>query len=447
MTLIAPIQGVVTKARHELREILDPSSIVDTGIIHTRDDGGDTELFYDDDKDRTTQITKDGALNVPPGVTTFLALTDTPGSFTANRIIHANAAADALVDSDVVIFPSGNLGFGITVDDGLSVIRADRNANADRRLILINNNAGTSSRSSVIANSNVGGVEISFTSSTFTPQFGRETQAGHLTSQVGNLIIHTTANASIKFKTGAANLLRFTIAHGGGDIQGNGGLLIEGGALAGNELTLSSTASVTKGKILFGTSAYDEVNNRLGLATNVPNALLDVRGAPGDVVGGFASGALHVTSPSALINANSVITGHNLFGGNKQLWYLGSVSSSNDNIAFINRQTGSLSLQTSNSLVTLLTGSSNTLQGNAGLKIQGGAGIFTLTLSGGTGLASTLKLQEAVTDILSAYGVAGQAQASKISDPSGGATVDAEARTAINAIIDVLEGIGFSAAA
>lgn len=44
------------------------------------------------------------------------------------------------------------------------------------------------------------------------------------------------------------------------------------------------------------------------------------------------------------------------------------------------------------------------------------------------------------------YGVTPVAQASKISDPTGGATTDAEARTAIDAIIDVLEGIGISAA-
>jgi len=37
------------------------------------------------------------------------------------------------------------------------------------------------------------------------------------------------------------------------------------------------------------------------------------------------------------------------------------------------------------------------------------------------------------------------AQPSKITDPSGGATVDAEARTAIDALIDVLEGAGFAA--
>lgn len=36
-------------------------------------------------------------------------------------------------------------------------------------------------------------------------------------------------------------------------------------------------------------------------------------------------------------------------------------------------------------------------------------------------------------------------QSSKITDPSDGATIDAEARTAINAIIDALEGVGITA--
>lgn len=43
--------------------------------------------------------------------------------------------------------------------------------------------------------------------------------------------------------------------------------------------------------------------------------------------------------------------------------------------------------------------------------------------------------------------VASGTQASKINDPSGGTTVDAEARTAINAIIDALEAFGISASA
>lgn len=91
---------------------------------------------------------------------------------------------------------------------------------------------------------------------------------------------------------------------------------------------------------------WDDTNKRLGIGTVSPNAKLDVGGIPGASVGGFPSGNLHVTGQSASVNANSVITGHNLFGGNKQLWYFGSLSGSNDAIGFINRQNASLSLST-----------------------------------------------------------------------------------------------------
>ena len=42
-----------------------------------------------------------------------------------------------------------------------------------------------------------------------------------------------------------------------------GGLTAKGGTASGETLTLSSTTHATKGKLLFGTSAYDEANNRL----------------------------------------------------------------------------------------------------------------------------------------------------------------------------------------
>ena len=58
----------------------------------------------------------------------------------------------------------------------------------------------------------------------------------------------------------------------------SGGQSVIGGTASGENLTLSSTSNATKGKILFGTSAYDEVNNRLGIGTNAPSAKLEVRG-------------------------------------------------------------------------------------------------------------------------------------------------------------------------
>ena len=59
----------------------------------------------------------------------------------------------------------------------------------------------------------------------------------------------------------------------------SGGQSAIGGTASGNNLTLSSTSHATKGKILFGTSAYDEVNNRLGIGTTGPGYPLDVVGA------------------------------------------------------------------------------------------------------------------------------------------------------------------------
>jgi len=54
------------------------------------------------------------------------------------------------------------------------------------------------------------------------------------------------------------------------------GQTLIGGTASGENLTLQSTAHATKGKILFGTSGYDEVNNRLGIGTNAPEDILHV---------------------------------------------------------------------------------------------------------------------------------------------------------------------------
>lgn len=49
------------------------------------------------------------------------------------------------------------------------------------------------------------------------------------------------------------------------------------------------------------------------------------------------------------------------------------------------------------------------------------------------------------TQKLGFYGVTPKVQQSAISDPSGGATVDAEARTKIIQIVDALQALGFLA--
>ena len=58
----------------------------------------------------------------------------------------------------------------------------------------------------------------------------------------------------------------------------SGNQILIGGTGASGTLTLQSTSHATKGKILFGTSAYDEVNNRLGIGTASPSEAIEVSG-------------------------------------------------------------------------------------------------------------------------------------------------------------------------
>jgi len=82
---------------------------------------------------------------------------------------------------------------------------------------------------------------------------------------------------------------------------------------------------------------------------------------------------------------------------------------------------------------------------SAGLTVAGG-----ITVNSGTLSCVALTSTGALAHQGSTFGVFNKspsAQRSKINDPSGGATVDAESRTAIASIIDALEAFGFSALA
>ncbi|MBM2817028.1 MAG: hypothetical protein HW421_3790 [Ignavibacteria bacterium] len=61
----------------------------------------------------------------------------------------------------------------------------------------------------------------------------------------------------------------------------NGGQSLKGGVQASENLILSSSAHSTKGKVLIGSSAYDEANNRLGIGTANPVYSLDVESNAG----------------------------------------------------------------------------------------------------------------------------------------------------------------------
>jgi hypothetical protein len=58
----------------------------------------------------------------------------------------------------------------------------------------------------------------------------------------------------------------------------SGGQSVVGGTASANNLTLSSTSHATKGKIIFGLSAYDEATSRLGIGTTTPSESLHLAG-------------------------------------------------------------------------------------------------------------------------------------------------------------------------
>lgn len=96
-----------------------------------------------------------------------------------------------------------------------------------------------------------------------------------------------------------------------------GGQSVVGGTASGNNLTLSSTTNATKGDLRFGTSAYKEATNRLGLNTTSPSATLHVtQAAIASVSSGSGTAATTVaTFTGTAGGATSASTG-TVSGGN-----------------------------------------------------------------------------------------------------------------------------------
>lgn len=101
--------------------------------------------------------------------------------------------------------------------------------------------------------------------------------------------------------TGSASTLTANLSVGV-----NNGQSVIGGARASENLTLSSTSNATKGKILFGTSAYDEANNRLGIIQQSPTSRLHINANQNSVTQNDANGILLANSTAATSGTQSI---------------------------------------------------------------------------------------------------------------------------------------------
>ncbi len=135
------------------------------------------------------------------------------------------------------------------------------------------------------------------------------------------------SDATIRIRNGSSSKWTF-----GNDASNDEFIISTGSILGTPKLTI-----LQSGYAGFGTGA------------TAPNAPLEVKGAKPGEVGGHQGGQLQVTGSVTDEFYSAVITGHNAFNGNTQLWYLGSTSASSHNdIGFINRQNAAMHFSTNN---------------------------------------------------------------------------------------------------
>ncbi|HDY68340.1 MAG TPA: hypothetical protein ENH85_11190 [Candidatus Scalindua sp.] len=114
----------------------------------------------------------------------------------------------------------------------------------------------------------------------------------------------------------------------------------------GGRITLSTTPD--GGVALVERMRVTNAGN-IGFGTASPASISHIKASSPGTVGDNPAGQLIIQSPTNDVNTAVVITGYKSDGsGNPdvQLWYLGSSSSGDANILFLNRQTGDVTLQT-----------------------------------------------------------------------------------------------------
>jgi hypothetical protein len=208
---------------------------------------------------------------------------------------------------------------------------------------------------------------------------------------VFNIPSYAGGGGSYTFSTGLTNAASTITSNLSTGITG--GQSVIGGTAASENLTLFSTSNVIKGKILFGTSAYDEVNNRIGIGTTTPVSDIDVNKtvsgpvqfrltnlstSNGNVNAGFQLS--NSSSSGQVLKAGSNYTAYKTFSAND----FGTYNSGAGNMSFLNDFTsGNINWSAGGSSTAQMTLSS------AGLLGLGITPTAILHLKAGTATAGT----------------------------------------------------------
>lgn len=159
------------------------------------------------------------------------------------------------------------------------------------------------------------------------------------------------------------------------------------GAASGDDFTIDTDSLVVEGD-----------GGNVGVGTDFPDSLFHIKGSTPGTVGSHPAGQLIIQAPQNGPTGNAVIVAYEsdiLGNPDQQLWYLGSSSSSNDDVIFLNRSNANLSFNTN---------------GNTSLVLDATGGVTTT----GTFLAGVL--QRSLTATLTASTTQTQGQQTTTTD-------------------------------
>ena len=160
----------------------------------------------------------------------------------------------------------------------------------DAQLVVIGNTSGTNTgdqTATTVANTPAGNIAAT-------------------TVQAAINELDSEKETALTFSTGTTRTVNTITANLSTGVSG--GQSVIGGTASGEDLTLSSTSNATKGMIVLGSaSAYDEVNDRLGISTTSPSAKAHVSSnSLGGTTGADSSGLLLDNVTAAALNAQQV---------------------------------------------------------------------------------------------------------------------------------------------